>query len=92
MLDVGMVRVRGGEQTMIDWASATPGRGTRPDLLVELSRELRSLARSEEREAADEASTVPYWLPSPPSVAAHIRAAQTLHDVALRLEGEARAW
>jgi hypothetical protein len=64
----------------------------RPDLLVELCRELDALARSEEDEAAFEAAGVPYWLPVPPSVAAHRRAAQKLHDVARRLESEARAW
>ncbi|RJS46166.1 hypothetical protein [Nocardioides cavernaquae] len=63
-----------------------------PDMLVELSRELDALARSEEDEAAFEAARVPYWLPVPPSVAAHRRAAQKMHDVARRLEAEARSW
>jgi hypothetical protein len=64
----------------------------RHDLLVELCRELDALARSEEDEAAVEAAAVPYWLPVPPSVTAHRRAAQKLHDVARRLEAEARGW
>jgi hypothetical protein len=63
-----------------------------PDMLAELCRELDALARSEEDEAAAQAAEVPYWLPVPSSVAAHRGAAQSLHDIARRLEAEARAW
>jgi hypothetical protein len=47
-------------------------------------RTLLELAKLEEDRAADEAATVPYWLPCPTSVEAHRLAAEVLRSAADR--------
>jgi hypothetical protein len=45
-------------------------------------RTLLTLARQEDLLAADEAATVPYWMPRSPDVAAHRAAARVLRSAA----------
>ena len=47
-----------------------------------LRRLLLRLAKAEEDRAADEAATVPYWMPCPASVLGHRLAAETLRAAA----------
>ena len=50
--------------------------------LTMVRRTLLTLARQEDRLAADEAATVPYWMPCSPDVAAHRAAARVLRSAA----------
>jgi len=51
---------------------------TTTDINVALHRELLRLARAEDDKAANDAATVPYWSPCPPSVHGHRTAAAIL--------------
>jgi hypothetical protein len=51
-----------------------------------LRRLLFDLAKAEENRAADEAATIPYWRPCPPSVLGHRLAAEALRTSAEALE------
>ncbi|GGO87740.1 hypothetical protein GCM10011584_13090 [Nocardioides phosphati] len=52
--------------------------GFTPEMIIELARELRRLAKIEDDRAAAEAATVPYWSPCPPSVLGARAAARAL--------------